>query len=405
MRAERVRTYIARSMRPPFTRIVLMALAFCLAAQCSRLALEPEEVLDVLANPASSFDPLERLFYAAVTVTPSELGADPDSVWLEMFLIIADTTADTTAVDTPLISLGLLDDATQGDILPEDGVYARRFASGISSGTVGTALFVYYAQVSGAQYSLVDSVEVFLPLLSDPLTTMDKLANEMFAAVTVNLTEDDPAPDSVWVELYPASAELIDTLGSVDLLLSISLGDLGAEGDSVGADGIYSRRFDSPLPFGMEGLVAFVFLISVDNILNTAKDTLSLINRQPEIISVTSPDSIARPTTSIDLARDTIFVEVDDPDGLGDVQSVTFQIVKPDGNLGVGLDGSTVFDLYDDGFYNGTKYFDYDEGDGIYSGGVSFGIGNELGTYTLRFVVLDYSNAASDTTDHTVVLY
>ncbi|MCH8836848.1 MAG: hypothetical protein IIA60_03480, partial [Candidatus Marinimicrobia bacterium] len=264
-----------------------MALAFCMAAQCSRLVLEPEEVLDVLANPASSFDPLERLFYAAVTVTPSELGADADSVWVEMFLITADTTADSTAVDTPLISLGLLDDATQGDILPEDGVYARRFASGISSGTVGTALFVYYAQVSGAQYSLVDSVEVYLPLLTDALTTMDKLANEMFAAVTVNITEDDPAPDSVWVELYP--------LGSTDLLLSISLGDLGADGDSVGADGIYSRRFDSPLPFGMLGSVRFFFLTSVDDRLHTAADTLILVNRKPEIVAVSAADTLRLP--------------------------------------------------------------------------------------------------------------
>ena len=398
MRAERIRTYIARSMRPPFTRIVLMALACCLAAQCSRVALEPEDVLDVLANPASSFDPLERLFYAAVTVTPSELGADTDSVWLEMFLIIDDTTVDTTAGDTPLISLGLLDDATHGDILPEDGVYARRFAAGISSGTVGTARFVYYAQVSGAPYSLVDSVEVYLPLLSDALTTMDKLANEMFAAVTVNLTEDDPAPDSVWVELYPASAELIDTLGSADLLLSISLGDLGAEGDSVGADGIYSRRFASPLDTGTGGLVKFLFLLSVDSRLHTAGDTLILVNHKPEIVAVSASDTLSLPPSGF-FTLDTLRATVSDQDGLGDVKEVSFTMLKPDSSL---ANSGNPFYLEDNGQL--TAYGDVTAGDGIYSLIISLSSTDSTGTYEYRFSARDLSNAVSDTVIHRVVV-
>ncbi len=381
-----------------------MAVAFCLAAQCSRVALEPEEVLEVLANPATSFDPLERTFYAAVTVTPPESSSDPDSVWIEVYLV----TADTAAVDTPLDTLGLLDDATQGDILPQDGVYARLFASGLPSGTVGTARFVYHALIGGVQDSLFDSVEVYLPVLSNARTTMDKLANQMFAAVTINLTEDDPAPDSVWVELYPASAELIDTLGSTDLLLSIPLEDFGDNGDSMRADGIYSRLFDSPLDSGIVGLVKFLFLASVDSFLHSTDTTLSLINRPPEILSVTSLDSVARPTDSDDRAVDSLFVEVDDPDGLGDVKSVIFQIVKPDGTLGESFDGSTTFDLYDDGVYgvyDGKMYFDHDENDSIYSGGVSFRIINDLGTYILRFVAKDLSGALSDTAYFSVVLY
>ncbi|MCH7940161.1 MAG: hypothetical protein IID13_10505 [Candidatus Marinimicrobia bacterium] len=382
-------------MRPPFTRIVLMALACCLAAQCSRVALEPEDVLDVLANPASSFDPLERLFYAAVTVTPSESGADPDSVWLEMFLIITDTTADTTAVDTPLISLDLLDDATQGDILPGDGVYARRFASGISSGTVGTARFVYYALIGGAEYSLIDSIEVFLPVLSDPLTTMDKLANEMFAAVTVNLTEDDPAPDSVWVELYPASAELIDTLGSAEILLSILLEDFGDNGDSMRADGIYSRRFDSPLPFGTVGSVRFFFLTSLDDRLHTAGDTLILVNRKPEIVAVSASDTLSLPPSGF-FTLDTLRVTVSDPDGLGDLRKVSFTTLKPDSTF------SGENELLDNGPSGGNG--DIVAGDGIYSLIIILGATNATGTYEYWFKAQDLSNAVSDTVIHRVVV-
>ncbi len=394
MRAERIPTYIARLMRPPFTRIVLMALAFWLAAQCTPLVLEPEEELDVLANPATSFDPVERLFYAAVTVTPPESGADPDSVWLEMFLV----TTDTTAVDTPLVSLDLSDDATQGDILPRDGVYARRFASNLPSGTVGTARFIFYTLAGGTQHSLSDSVEVYLPVLSEATTTMDKLANEMFAAVTVNLTEDDPAPDSVWVELYPASVELIDTLGSVEMLLSITLEDFGDNGDSLRADGIYSRRFDSPLPFGTEGLVKFLFLVSVDSLLHSTGDTLSLINRKPQIDSVSAADNLKLPPSGF-FTLDTLRVTVSDQDGLGDVKEVSFTMLKPDSTL---ANNGNPFYLEDNGQLTG--YGDVTAGDGIYSLIISLTSANAAGTYEYRFIAKDLSNAVSDTAKHQVVV-
>ncbi len=371
-----------------------MAVAFCLAAQCSRVALEPEEVLEVLANPATSFDPLERTFYAAVTVTPPESSSDPDSVWIEVYLV----TADTAAVDTPLDTLGLLDDATQGDILPQDGVYARLFASGLPSGTVGTARFVYHALIGGVQDSLFDSVEVYLPVLSNARTTMDKLANQMFAAVTINLTEDDPAPDSVWVELYPASAELIDTLGSTDLLLSIPLEDFGDYGDSMRADGIYSRLFDSPLPFGTEGLVKFLFLTSVDSLLHSTGDTLILVNHKPQIDIVFASDTLYLPPSGF-FTLDTLRVTVSDQDGLGDVKEVSFTMLKPDSTL---ANNGNPFYLEDNGQL--TAYGDVTAGDGIYSLIISLSSANAVGTYEYRFIAVDLSNAVSDTVKHQVVV-
>ncbi len=398
MSAERIPTYIARSMKPPFTRIILMALAFWLVAQCSRVVLEPEEVLEVLANPATSFDPLERLFYAAVTVTPPESSAVPDSVWLEMFIVTTDTTTDTAAVDTPLASLGLLDDAIQGDILPQDGVYARLFAPGVPSGTVGIARFVYYTRIGGVQYSLFDSVEVYLPVLSDTNTTMDKLANKMFASVKINLTEDDPVLDSVWVELYPASAELIDTLGSADMLLSILLEDFGDNGDILRADGIYSRLFDSPLDTGTVGLVKFLFIASVDSILHFTGDTLSLINRKPQIVAVSAADTLRLPPSGF-FTLDTLRVTVSDQDGLGDLKEVSFTMLKPDSTL---ANNGDPFYLEDNGLL--AAYGDVTAGDGIYSLIISLTSTDSRGTYEYRFTAKDLSNAVSDTAKHQVLV-
>lgn len=395
-------------MKPLITRIILIVVLLGLAARCKQMAVEPEEDLPVLSGANSTFDPVDRMFYVAVTVTLPETGGSLDTVRVEMFLVSADTSADTAAVDTPLVSFSLNDDATEGDILPGDDVYGRSFASTLPSGTVAIARFVYYAQVSGELYSLEDSVDIYLPLLSDPRSEIDIPANELFAAVKVNLAESDPDPDSVWVELYPASTELIDTLGSGGLLLSVTLGDLGAGGDSVGDDGVYSRRFDSPLDSGTVGLMHLLFLVSFDGIPHSTGDTLSLTNRPPEIVNVSSLDSVARPTISDDRAIDSLFVEVYDPDGLADVRSVIFQIEKPDGTLGESFDGSTIFDLYDDGFYGvfeGVVFFDHIENDGIYSGGVSFRINNDLGTYILRLLAKDRSGAESDTAYYSVVLY
>ncbi len=370
---------------------------------CERVSVAPEEELDTLSGTVTSFDPASRLFYTAVKITLPTGAQQADSVWINLYFASSDS--DTTALDTPLVSLGLRDDATGGDILPQDGVYASKFDGGLPTGAIGTALVDYRAAIGGTQYLVSDSVTVYLPLLDEPFTSISKLDNRMFASVKVNLAEGDTLPDSVWTELSILSGPMADSLGVGAMLDTVRLVDTGLEGDSIAADSVFSRGFDSPLPIGTIGSVKFLFLASLKGRLHTAYDTLKLINRPPEIVSISSLDSVARPVSASDYARDSIFVEVDDPDGLGDVNSVIFQIVKPNGTLGVGLDGSTSFDLHDDGVYTGEKYFDHTANDGIYSGGVSFGLGNELGTYTLRFVAQDLSNALSDTAKFYVVLY
>ncbi|MCH8838828.1 MAG: hypothetical protein IIA60_13710, partial [Candidatus Marinimicrobia bacterium] len=206
------------------------------------------------------------------------------------------------------------------------------------------------------------------------------------------------APDSVWVELYPASAELIDTLGSADLLLSISLGDVGAAGDSVGADGIYSRRFDSPLPFGTVGSVRFFFLTSLDDRLHTAGDTLILVNRKPEIVAVSAADTLSLPPSGF-FTLDTLRATVSDQDGLGDVKDVSFTMLKPDSSL---ANNGNPFYLEDNGQL--TAYGDVTAGDGIYSLIISLSSTDSTGTYEYRFSARDLSNAVSDTVIHRVVV-
>ncbi len=385
-------------MKPIITRIILKAMLLGLGAQCEKIALEPEEELPVLSGADTFFNQAYRMLYTAVTVTLPESGGNLDTVRVEMFLVSADTSADTAAVDTPLVSYNLNDSANFGDILPEDGVYSRAFASTLPSGTVGTARLVYYAQVSGILYSLDDSVDIYLPLLSNPRSEIDKLSNEMFAAVKVNLAESDPEPDSVWVELYPASADLIDTLGSSGLLLSVPLEDLGAGGDSVRADSIYSGRFDSPLSLGTIGSIRFFYLTLFDGRLHSATDTLILVNRAPVIDSVSAADTLNLPPDTF-FTLDTLRVTVSDPDGLGDVKEVSFTTLKPDGTISTGCQPCY---LKDDGEIQANG--DHTAGDGIYSMIITLASTNATGYYEYRFTAKDYSNAVSDTSRHRVLV-
>ncbi len=237
------------------------------------------------------------------------------------------------------------------------------------------------------------------PVLSDPWTSFDDSDNRFYAGITVTLPSQEAALDSVWTQMYLASGDLTDSLGTDTLMAQEILVDDATEGDILPLDGVYARKFDSPLPKGTGDSLRFEFYALVDGDTSTVTDILSLTMLRPVIISVVlTKDTFPRPDSGY-VVVDTIYATVVDPDGLEDIRSVTFQIVKPDGTLGVGFDGETSFPLYDNG-----PPIDVKAGDGIYSDGVTFGYYNPIGTYSLKFVAKDFNGAVSDTVTHTVVV-
>lgn len=238
-----------------------------------------------------------------------------------------------------------------------------------------------------------------LPVLSNPQTSYDDRNDSIYVAVTVTLPAAITAPDSIWTEMYLASGDLADSLGTDSLWKQVTLNDSAVSGDILPQDGVYARKFDSPLPEGTGGSVRFEFYAFTVGDTSNVSDSLRLANLRPVIVSVVlTKDTFTRPDSG-SVVVDTIYATAVDPDSLEDLRGVTFQIVKPDSTLGVGLEGNTSFPLYDDG-----SRIDLKASDGIYSGGVTFGFDNPVGTYTLKFIARDFSGAVSDTVRRTVVV-
>lgn len=234
-------------------------------------------------------------------------------------------------------------------------------------------------------------------VLSNPETSYNDRDNRFYTAITAVPPVGSGEVDSIWIDLFLVAA---DSIGTDSSLVRVPLVDDATNGDILPADGVYARKFDSPLSPDESGPVRIVFMAVVATDTHTVVDTLYLDNVPPAIDSVVvSAPTVTRPATVGVVVVDTLYVFASDANGTADLKTVTFKIVKPDGSLGVGAGGITDFPLYDDGTRE-----DVTATDGIFTGGITFQSSNPLGTYTLRFVAQDFSGARTDTVDREIVV-
>lgn len=239
------------------------------------------------------------------------------------------------------------------------------------------------------------------PILSDPQSLFDDRDSTFYVAVTVTLP-DVSALDTVWSELYLETGLLADSLGTDTLMRAVGLVDNGENGDILDADGVFARKFDSPLPSGTGGSVRFVFYALVAGDSSTVTDILKLASLRPVIFSVSVPDIMPLPRPEVEFTPGTIRAVVGDPDGLDDIREVRFTSLKPDSTPG--NQGQPVF-LADNG---DELYGDLKEGDGIYSVIIKLlavddqGDSTQTGTYEFRFIARDRSGLSSNTVYKTV---
>ncbi len=382
-------------------RWAAILLAGLIIVGCEKAIVASDTPLSVIDHAATDFAPDAFIIYYGVTVTPSG-SSTVDSVTAELYLRAGE---DTSATDSLVESVSLVDDGTGGDIIPADDVYGLAHTAPFTWGTEAEVLVIYRAYISGAAYTLRDSLMVSLPVMSEIVLSYDKIENEIFCSVFFTSPTDNPVPDTIRADFFSATGIVADSAAPGTLLISKELFDNQTDGDVTAGDGIYTRVFESPFAEPITGKMKVLFVAYIDGDIYTVVDTLKLSNQLPVIDTVTVDTIVTRPTGS-NLVANWIYIDASDPDGLEDLQSVTFQIMKPDTTLGADPNtGNTVFQLYDDGVNNPyDARNDVTPGDGRYSGGITFGSVNPLGIYQLMFVAKDYSNETSDTVKVNVVL-
>ena len=237
-------TYIAPFMRFFLRLIALTGAAVVLWYGCDGAGVEPSDELPVLSNPQTSYDDRDSRFYAAVTVTIPEDVAALDSIWAEMYLV-SGVLADSLCTDSLWYQASLNDTAGNGDILPEDGIYACKFDSPLPEGTGGSVRFEFYAFIAGDTSSAGDTLQLanLRPVILSVVGS-DTLALPPVGFITLDTLRATAADPDGLDDIKRVSFTILkpdSSLGNQGQPISLAdNGELDLWGDRVAGDGVYS---------------------------------------------------------------------------------------------------------------------------------------------------------------------
>ena len=236
--------------------------------------------------------------------------------------------------------------------------------------------------------------------------------NKLYFSVAVGSVYQGNALDGVVVLWYGIN------LGSqAD---TISLNDLGTNGDIIMNDDIFSRKISNNSP-GLKndltdatGRVYMEYVATFGSELVTLRDSVLIGNIIPRIESVVADTVIQRPsdaTVSLHLIKAQVF----DADGLDNIKWVGFTSYHVEGDSMMNS-GSPIY-LHDDGsdiilYEPNITSGDSAKGDGLYSFRIPvYGTGFEdpnfqtkSGTFKWRFQAQDKANDYSNMVEHEIVI-
>jgi hypothetical protein len=224
-------------------------------------------------------------------------------------------------------------------------------------------------------------------------------ASRIYIAASVEPKYQNTILDSVQALWFGS-----DTSSIADTL---TLYDDGTHGDILRDDDLWATQVansDSILRHTLSatdsGLVYVKIKAHYRGSIQSKVDSFSVTNFGPVILSVSMPDTMRLPGPD-SLTISPMIVEVTDPNGIEDVQTVYLMFQKPDGTFSSG----SPISLYDDGKTVSEMYL-WDEvaSDGKFSRLITIDHSNPVGTYHAIFYARDYSGIVSDPFTHKLVI-
>ena len=236
-------SYIGSLMKKCLRLIMGLCGLLLVSGGCDAPNAGLDDPLPILSEPVTTFNDQTDIFYAAVLLTLED-GASLDSIWTEMYLESGEL-ADSLGTDTLMAAVGLLDDASGGDILSGDDVYGASFASPLPAGSGGMVRFLFVAQVT----AIPDSLSTTLSLMNlRPVILSVTAADTMilptngFNLDTIRVIADDPDGLDDIRQVSFTSLKPDSTLANSGLpIVLFDNGDLTGWGDVTANDGIFSR--------------------------------------------------------------------------------------------------------------------------------------------------------------------
>lgn len=287
-----------------------------------------------------------------------------------------------------------------GDVLAGDGVFSNRFLPSLISTSAEEITYVFdfvALDRDGHDSKSVERIVIFAPNYSPYIfqvtapDTFPWINQEVVFSISV---ADSDGIDDI-INVYFESQEVATGAKKFEANL-YNDGDITAHGDTVAGDSIYSAKLDSSFRVNKQGQYDLLFHVEDsygEGFTYTPAHRIFVGNAGAKFVSIHVPTIMTKPPNPGDYNRELMTVEVSDPQGLADIDSVYFYSLKPDSTL---ANMGKPFLLVDDGVpFNPSsrdpETGDLVAGDGIYS--YSIIVYNNpqtnLGVYTFYIYIRD----------------
>ncbi|HGY54432.1 MAG TPA: hypothetical protein ENK44_01895 [Caldithrix abyssi] len=301
---------------------------------------------------------------------------------------------------------GAAEHPDDGDVIAGDGVFRNRFRADRISDQPTVLTFAFQAADADGNESAVYTQDVrfdnnFKPEIVS-VSAPDTLPSGSPAVYLYAAVFDKDGTEevtNVLVEVFKAAQNT-----SVDTFSMFNDGNFAQNGDVTAGDSVYSFKMDSAYAAGKQGEYRFRFTPydAFTTPGQPAEMTMYLENLAGQVSTVFMADSVPKPTQGSILVQ--VAAQVNDPQGLGDVDSVYFTLEDSQGKFVRDDYGNIVkIPLFDDG--DNENNGDQTAGDGLFSVILQVTSTNRQEAYTLHFYERDLVGNLSADKQKSFVIY
>ncbi len=289
----------------------------------------------------------------------------------------------------------MYDDGLNGDLTAGDGEYSFGISGPDTSSQTGDYIYHFSAKDNGNLQANTIHKIITVDLSANPyvydLIAPDYLQNGFPGIIVLSVSVSDPQGLDSIDKVYFRIKLPDDSFRPETLFMT----DDGQGGDMVAGDGLYSCGLSGPTFSEQNGDHVFYFTAVDDdgNQANTIEKTMPIDERpNPYVYDLSAPDSLLKGSLEIYY----LFLNVWDPQGLDDIDSVYFTVTRPDGTS-----NEVHFYMHDDGLLG-----DSTSGDGAFTLGIQApSTENQSGNYTFHFTARDNDNHPANTIDKSITAY
>ena len=353
---------------------------------------DPAPVISEVHVPSTIWSGTETNIVVTATVTDAQGLTDIDSVTLRILRPDSLTLAHVTTLN---------DSARNGDLIAFDGIYSREITTSFIDDEAGNYTFLFQATDHEGYRS--DPFSEIVPALEGTMNISPSISD----IVLPEIISIDPTIQ------YSYNVQVSDPQGISDLAHVIfrihshenptithrdTLYDDGTSPDAAPQDGIFTGTFTSDFADSVVGTYPFSFQAfdktgdSTDYVRHDVR-VINEANAPPHIFNLAVPDTFDSGSGANNFL---ITLEVMDPQGLADVDSVHFTSRKPDSTW---ANNGLPIPLFDDGTFG-----DVVPGDGVYSFRAIFDPTAQKGDYVWTFAAVDRSGAKSNIIVHILTI-